>query len=301
MFPGTATLESLIDEVVHNLGGFTQLTDAMTTLNAAVAPGDTTLTVVDARSFSQGVAEIGTELLYITDVDVAANTLSLPAWGRGFRGTTAESHAAGERVTMSPAWPRATVAREINNVIRSLYPWLYAVKKATLTPESTEYAYPLPTDCVRVIDVKWRVPGTRRAWERIRHWDYDLAADVDDFPSGKAVELFSGEVPTASEVQVTYAAKPQPLAGLASAFTESGLDESVKDLVVVGTAARLAPYLDASRLPVQAAAADELDQPRQFGSAADLAREFRQTFNQRLLEEQKSLQDRYPLRMRRVR
>lgn len=301
-FPATATFNSLVDEVIHNLGGFTQAHDAMTSLTNAVTASDTTIVVKDASSFSRGVMEIDSELLFIEKVDLAANAITVAPWGRGFRGTTAAAHSANARVTMSPTWPRATVEREINNVIRGLYPWLYGVTTTTLTYDINQFAYGIPADVEKVLEVKVRVPGSQRNWERVRHWDYDMAADVTDFPTGKAVEILSAGIPDAAQVILVYAKRPTVLSAAGDVFsTVSGLQESAKDLVVLGACARLAPYMDAARLPAKSAAADELDQPRQLGTAVQLAREFRQQYTQRLLEEQKSLQERYPLRLRRVR
>lgn len=301
MFPTEATFDTLIDEVIHNLGGFTQVNDAMTTTQVSIGTTDTTITVADASSFSRGVAEVGTELIYLTDVDQGEKRLYVAPWGRGFRGTIAASWPDGTRITMSPAWPRASVGREINNVITGLYPYLYGVKTVTVQMEPNNYAYELPADCVRVLDVKWRVPGVRRDWVRVRHWDYDLSAPSADFPSGRSVEIYSDDVRNGSEVQITYAVRPTPLSDLADPFSDTGLDPAVKDVVVLGTVAKLAPYMDVSRLPMQAVEADEMDVPRQVGSAVGVAREFQRSFQQRLTEEQKALQDRYPIRYRRVR
>lgn len=301
-FPATATFDSLVNEVIHNLGGFTQAHDAMTSLSNAITTTDTTIAVKDASSFSRGVAEIGSELIYVEKVDLASNVITAAPWGRGFRGTTAAAHSANARVTMSPTWPRATVEREINNVIRGLYPWLYGVTTTTITYDINQFAYELPADVEKVLEVKIRVTGSQRHWDRSRHWDYDMAADTTDFPSGKAIEIYTGNVPDGAKIIVVYAKRPTALSASGDVFsTVSGLQESAKDLVVLGACARLAPYMDAARLPAKSASADELDQPRQLGTAVQLAREFRQQYTQRLLEEQKSLQERYPLRLRRVR
>lgn len=301
MFPEVATLESLTHEVIHNLSGLSSFTDARATLTTALTSDGTTITLDNLNGFSKGHVEIDYELIYITSTDSTSNQLLIPAWGRGYRGTVAAAHAQGAEVTMSPTWPRASVVREINAVIRSLYPTLFAVKTTSITYNLPQYAYGLPADAERVLEIRWRESGTTRDWIRARFWDTDLVADTVDFPTGRAFHIYHGEIADQAQVQVVYAARPATL-GAGQAFaTTTGLNESAKDLVVLGTCARLAPFMDVSRLAAQSVPADEMDQPRQLGSAVAIARDFRQQYLLRLAEEQKALHDRFPARYRRVR
>lgn len=301
-FPGTDTLESLIYEVQHNLLGFGQATDAMAALDVGVGVSDLSIKVNDAASFSRGIAEIGDELIFIKDVDVQSGTLVLQPFGRGFRGTGAQAHDAGEIVTMAPVWPRSSVAREINNVIRSLYPNLFAVRVDEFDYSVTQFAYELPATTEMVLEVRHRHPGSTRDWETSRHWDVRFSADSTDFPSGVAVEVYTGHITPGARVQVVYATRPTALTDLSDEFAETtGLPESAKDLILLGVAARLAPYMDASRIPVQSVEADELDAPRQMGTAVQVGREFQRSFEARLAEEKRALYNRYPARYRRTR
>ena len=82
-----------------------------------------------------------------------------------------------------------------------------------------------------------------------------------------------------------------------STFEDTGLDESVRELVTLGAVCRLIPSLDVARLSVKSVNADELDQPNQLGSAVSLARELRRDFRERLVEERAVLQGRFPGRV----
>lgn len=294
------TLADLIDEVIHNLSGFTQSTDAVATLTNPVGAGDLTISVDNASSFAAGIAEMGQELVYVKTPDAAASTLTITSWGRGYRGTTAAEHVSGTPITMSPRWPRATVAREINHSIVALYPYLYGVKKTTFTHNVTVEGYELPADCVRVLDVKTRpFSSPVGEWDRVREWDVDFAADATDFPSGKSIAIYSG-YPGAT-IQVVYAVKPTPLANPEDDFSLTGLPESAIELVVLGTTARLAPYMDPPRLTTQPAQAREMNELRQVGTAAEVARGFRRDYQTRLIEEKQALDNLYPARYRKVR
>ena len=57
-FPLTSTYSSLADEVIHNLQGFGQSSNAMATLESDVTTGDVTVSLDDATSFGRGVIEI---------------------------------------------------------------------------------------------------------------------------------------------------------------------------------------------------------------------------------------------------
>lgn len=299
-FAAAATYESLVDEVLHNLNGFTQSVDHVAALARDAAADDTTIYLDDANGFSRGLVQIDDELLFVKAVDNPSNALNIYAFGRGHQGTTAAAHTSGAMVTMAPLWPRATIAREVNSAIRALYPDLFAVRTTTFTSDAAQYAYDLPAATSRVLDVKWREPSTTRDWQKVRHISVDHNADATDFPSGKSIRL-GDNIPHAVEVRVTYAAVPDVLSASGDVFaTTTGLPESVKDLVVLGACYRLTPYMDASRLPVQSLEADEMDGPRQLGTASQVSQVFLRMYRTRLEEERRALSERYPPQYREV-
>lgn len=296
-----ATFGSIVDEVIHNLQGFSAKTDALATLNGAIDEAATQIGLDDTAGFSRGVVQVGEELLYVSRVDATSGQLVVPPWGRGFRGTTAAAHGDGEMVVMAPSWPRATVAGKVNEVIRELYPTLFAVKTITFTSSSTQISHPLPADALRVLDVRWKWTGAvPPQWERARAYEVLWGQSTDESPSGIVLDLFDS-MPDGSTVLVTYAAEPSLMTQPNDEFTATtGLGGSVASLVVLGTTVKLLPYLDAARLPVETVASDEADDRRAVGTASQTAQTFLRLYTLRLQEEQAALNARYPARYRRV-
>lgn len=291
------TFASLIDEVIVNLQGFGTNNDQVVTLVAPALGTDLTLSVDDTDSISKGLIEIDTEIVYVDHAD--NGTVYVPAWGRGFKGTFAAAHAAGSPVWISPTWPRATVAREINSTIRSLYPMIYGVATVEINASTTTWEYPLPSNCEKVLAVEWRY-NHPDSWNTVKAWEIKHSAYATDFPTGKAL-LVGDPLPGNASLHVTYAIMPQALALPENLFTLSGLPASCRDVVVLGTAARLIPWMDTARLPVDTVPSDALDQAKPVGNATSVAASIRQQYQLRLDQERRALLDRYPPRTHRTR
>jgi hypothetical protein len=157
VYGGTETLSQLVEEILSNLQGFTADSDMVTSLSADITAADTTIVVDDASGLSAGIIEIGEELVWVRSVDTTSNTVqTLPA-GRGWRGTQAVAHGAGELISVSPAVPRSAIVREINNTLRAIYPSLFAVATAEFAYDDyTKWAWDIPAEAVNVLDVRWR-------------------------------------------------------------------------------------------------------------------------------------------------
>lgn len=296
-YPSDDTLSSLIDEVTTSLQGFGTSNDQVVTLMGAMSNVDLTFSVDDTESVSRGIAEIDDEIIYISSVD--SGTVYVPPWGRGYKGTTASTHDLGTAVYVSPTWPRATVAREVNNTIKSLYPSLFAVGTDDLTATSNSYSYELPTECERVLAVEWRYTFPD-SWQTVKSWEVTHSSNTTDFPSGKAL-LVGDLVPSSAKIHVVYAKLPAALSTGTSLFTESGLPASARDVVVLGTAARLIPWQDVARLPVETVPSDALDTGQRVGLATQVAGSLRTQYQARLDQERRALLERYPTRTHKVR
>jgi hypothetical protein len=83
--------------------------------------------------------------------------------------------------------------------------------------------------------------------------------------------------------------------------TVSGLDDGVRDVIVLGTCAWMAQFIEAARVPSQTAAADAMGQSRQPGSGLTVARSLQQQYQARLAAEAASLATRFPPRKHFVR
>lgn len=289
------TFGDVIEETISNLQGYTAAPDQVTSVSAPVGATDTSITVDDATVLGRGLIEIGTELMWVQNVAAAGNTVTLLPRGRGWRGTTAVTHATGDTVVVSPAVPRFVIAREINNHIRGLYPDVYAVATTEFTYNNIlKVGWGIPAEAVAILDVRWK--DFRNNWQRIRRWEAENSANLVDFPTGRCVR-FTNVIPVGRTVQIVYAYTPTTLVNEADLFSSTGLSDGAKDLVVYGAMARVVPNLDVSRLAVQYAAAEEMGQARPHGGAITVAKYIKAVYQERLRQERTALNIKYPARI----
>lgn len=287
------TLEDLVQEVILHLNGYTTRSEQATYLKVAISNTETRIKVDDIEQVSRGMIEIGDELVRVESVDRSASVVVTLPKGRGWRGTVAAAHAADETVTMSPLVPRVAVKQAINDTIGAVYPTLFGIADTTFVADNANaVAWQVPALAEVILDVRYRDPLGR--WKRVRHWELENRGSIADFASGKSLRILG--VPTGLTVQVVYGTRPTRMTD-ASTFADTGLDESVRELIVLGTQARLIPSLDVARLSIRSINSDELDQPIQVGSAVSLGRELRKQFQERIAEERAILQSRYPGRI----
>ena len=100
---------------------------------------------------------------------------------------------------------------------------------------------------------------------------------------------------TATDV-ISAAVSPTGKAGL-TFTTQTGLPESCKDLIILGATYRLLSNLDPARASMISPQADETDAKRPYGSSQSITRQVYTLFTQRLNEEIRNQQDRYPIRI----
>jgi len=269
-------------------------------LTKDISPTDTVVMLDDVSNISRGIIEIGDELVWVQKIDVSTGTLTLLPKGRGWRGSAATGHTAGDTVTASPVLPRMIARRELANQVNALYPDLFAVKETTFTadnPNATDW--PLPDDAESVLDVRYK--DTWGNWQRVKQWEVEFSMDTTDFPTGAAVRVT--DLPFACTVQVLYGSKPAapPPGADATSLVEMGLTKGGKDILVNGALARLLPMMDVARLSVTSVSSDEMDQPNPLGSAVQIANHFRDERDKALLREQAALRKRFPARVHRTR
>jgi hypothetical protein len=291
----TVTFGDLIEEIVGNLQGYTAAPDQVTSASADIGATDLLIPVDDASVSGRGMIEIGNELMWVQSVNTITNTFTVLPRGRGWKGSTAQAHAHGDTVVVSPAVPRFSVSREINNLIISLYPDIYAMQTLEFTYNNIlKRGWALPATALAVLDVRWK--NFLGNWERIRSWETENGADLTDFPTGKNLRLRYG-VPIGRTIQVVYAVTPTQLVNETDLFTSSGLPDHAKDLIVLGTMARIIPNLDVARLSVENAPASELATTRPQGGAISIAKYFEAKYAQRLQSERSELNRLYPARI----
>ena len=128
-FPAGETLGNLVDDVLTVLQGHGVVTDQMCSTNGDITATSRTILLDDGDAISRGVLEVGDELVYVSSTTNGQATV--PAWGRGFKGTKAAAWPTGTKVTVSPVYPRATVRRAVRNAVYGLAPALFAVQSLT--------------------------------------------------------------------------------------------------------------------------------------------------------------------------
>lgn len=291
-----STFEQLTDSTLLYLYGFTTLQDQATYLTASVSASALSIPVADATAISRGVLEIDDELIWADTVDTTGLTATVPPYGRGFRSSTAASHASGTRVVSSPLFPRTLVKQAINQTITAVYPDLWGIGSASFTFNPAVSAYALPAGTKKVLAVSWQTVGPTREWMPVRNWRLDPNANTTAWPTGVTLNVYDSITPGRT-VQVTYAKQPSVLVNDSDDFsTVTGLPDSSEDVIRYGAAYRMVPFFDSPHLSGMSAEADFAANLRPVGASAQLGRSMLQTYQIRLAEEARRLQDLFPIR-----
>ena len=309
------TLLDMIDEVSMNLSGYTLQQDRATHITAAVAAtastiaAPITLSLASTDSVGKGVIEIDEELFWVDNYDRVGNTATIAPYGRAYLGTTLAAHAVDAKVTISPTFPRFTIKRAINDTINAVGSSIFAASTTTITSNAAVAAFRLPTtgatlDIRKILTIAYQTIGASKEWTPIRSYRFDGNANSTAFTSGQTVSIYD-VVPSGRTIQVVYAKDPSPFAELATLAltnaqefsTQTVLPDSCKDVVILGATYRLLSNLDPARASMVSPQADETDSKRPYGSSQSLTKQIYALFNQRLNEEIKNQQDKYPIRV----
>jgi hypothetical protein len=308
------TLTNMIDEVSMNLSGYTLTQDRSTYLKSAVtavassSASPTVLSLGSTDNVGKGIVQINEELLWIDTYDRVGNTATVAPYGRAYLGTTLAAHAVDDKVTISPTFPRFSIKRAINDTINAIGSSIFAASTTTITSNAAVAAFRLPTTVTldttadslkirNILAVAYQSIGASKEWIPIRTWRFDSNANTTAFTSGQTISIYD-VVPSGRTIQIVYAKDPEVFTTNAQDFsTQTGLPDSCKDLVILGATYRLLSNLDPARAAMVSAQADETDSKRPYGSSQSLTRQIYALYTQRLAEEIKSQQDKYPIRV----
>jgi hypothetical protein len=301
----TTTLTELINEVEINLAGYTLNQDRATYLRTTVTTTVSTSaspTVLDLGStdnVGKGIVEIEEELMWIDSFDRVTNTATVSPFGRGYLGTTAATHAKDLKVTISPTFPRYVIKKAINDTIRAAGSSIFAVKSTTFTFNAARTTYDFDNlNIQNILTIMWQSVGPSQEWIPVRRWSWDSAADVTAFGANSQTVTIGDAITPGRTVKVIYATDPEPFTTNAQDFsTQTGLPESCKDVIILGTAYRLLTYLDPARAAQVSPQADETDSKRPYGSSQSATKQLYALYTQRLNEETKRQQALYPIRV----
>jgi len=302
------TLLDMINEVSMNLSGYTLQQDRATHITADVAAtastiaAPITLSLASTDSVGKGIVEIDEELFWVDNYDRVGNTATIAPYGRAYIGTTLAAHTAGTKVTIAPTFPRFTIKRAINDTINAIGSSIFAAKTTTITSNSAVSAFRLPAtgttlNIRSILAAAYQALGASKEWIPLRNYRFDGNANSTAFTSGQTLSIYD-YIPSGRTVQVVYSTNPTSFSTNADIFTDTtGLPESCKDLVILGATYRLLSNLDPARASMVSPQADETDSKRPYGSSQSLTKQVYALFNQRLNEEIKKQQDKYPIRV----
>jgi hypothetical protein len=258
----------------------------------------TTMTVADAATLSKGLVEVGDELMWVESFDRATNVATIAPYGRGFRSTQKAPHNIGDRVTISPSFPKDVIRKQLNNSVSGVFPDLFGVFYTSFSFISSQNTYELPSEADEILQVTWQTTGPTQEWLPVRQYSINKNAYVGTFNTGKTISVYDGIVPGRT-VHVVYSRQPQELYLPSDDFeTVTNLPAYAKEPVVLGAAYRVAGYLDVSRLPGQSAEVDQVDQASPIGSGGTVTRALFQLYQQRLSVASKRQQEDFPIRIR---
>lgn len=282
------TFSDLVDDVLLTVEGYGLDQPRTAYLTTAATASDLTLYVDSTDNISEGVVEIGDELIYVRSVsdDFA---LTVAPDGRGYRGTTPATHTVDSRVTINPVTPKSLVKRKINETIVGLWPMVWGEATTTVTPSSVSIGFELPADVEEVVSVDHEVDDISKTWGPVRRWRFESSADTTDFSTGKALFVFQ-DTGLTDDIRVRYRKQPTELSGDADTLLTAGLRSSARAVVVAGAVWRLVSSMDMSRLTVNSVGPDMLDEQRPVGSATQIAGYLRRVYERELLDEQQRLQ-----------
>lgn len=285
------TLRDLIESVHLSLHSYTGVHEQTTWLTAAIDGDDLSLPLAGAEEVLRGVAEIEDELVYVHTTDGATATLA--PFGRGYRGSTATTHALNTAVTFDPVFPRVEIRRSILQAIEALHPTLYRVTNTNVAIEENTVGHDLPADCERVLRVEAKLPGdpTVDNWVQYARWDFDPNSAVTG--TGKVLNIYQG-LPVGTTLRVTFAGKFGTFASDAATFASVGLQESYADLLTFSVTSRMVRFLDPARLTLGSVENISRAQVIQAGDAGRLANQLFAMYQTRLAEERRRLLDLYP-------
>jgi len=302
------TLLDMIDEVSINLSGYTLQQDRATHITANVAAtastiaAPITLSLASTDSVGKGVVEIDEELFWVDNYDRVGNTATIAPYGRAYLGTTLAEHTAGTKVTIAPTFPRFVIKRAINDTISAIGSSIFAANKTTITSNLSTSAFRLPAtgnslNIRSILAVAYEAIGPSKEWIPVRNWRFDGNANSTAFTSEQTISIYD-MITSGRTIQVVYSTDPTPFTANTEVFaTQTGLPQSCKDLVVLGATYRLLSNLDPARASMVSPQADETDSKRPYGSSQSLTKQVYALFNQRLNEEIKSQQEKYPIRV----
>lgn len=292
------TVSEVLEEISSVLHAYTGVKEQMTYLTGELTSTDVSFPVHNSDRVSQGLAEVGDELVLVDDSQDGA--VSLFPFGRAQQGSTAQDWPTNTPVVDDPLFPKVAILRDLQQIIDQLHPELFAVSTTSITFSPATFAYELPADVDRVLSVSFDIPGPSGVWPKARTWRTIKNANTTAFPSGKAIEVFEAITP-GRQFHVVYAGPFGQIASTSDTLDGLGVPASVRDVLVYGVCYRMTQALEASRLHMYSIPQMARQEAVPAGAITNLSRQWYALFTQRKMEERKKLLDLNPLQIHRTR
>lgn len=290
-----ATLNQLTEQTLGEVNSYVKNQESVTVITSAATAGDLTMLVDDSTALSKGIVEINDELIYLKKVIAASGSIQVIGVsgnpiGRGWRGTTAASHATGSVVRNNPIFPRTQVKRAILETIKGMtFP---CVTYHSFTFDGSDYSYLMPDSLQDITGISWDLPDSTGVWQIIKNYRIDKNY-YDATTASIKTALILKEAPMPGRtVNVQYTKFPTIITD-DQELTVSGLPSSCEDVVRLGAMYRLLSTVDPGKVTATTVSADALDQPVAAGASTSTAKYIFQLYTVRLQEEISKQQDKF--------
>lgn len=286
------TLTDIVTEANDYLHSFSASQEDLVSLSAPVNDTDLLIQVDAALRVTRGSIQIDDELIWVSGESNGA--LTVPAFGRGFRGSIPTAHSIGSMVMIDPIFPRKNIELAVLQTQAEIFPEVYAVKTTSFTYSPAVSTYGLPSDCNRVLSVTSDQPGPTKEWFRINRWRLTADPNSAAFTTGKSLTLGEPGYP-GRNVQVVYTGPFGSLGDVGATLTSCGHQESHKDLLILGACWRMVQFVEPARLQLSSAEAQARGTLIPPGAASNVAKQVYALFQQRLASERAALNETHPL------
>lgn len=294
-----ATLGTLVESVIGDLRQFNTSPETTGTFvdwerNDALAIVGVQLADISSDLNNARIELATGEQVHVSSYAVTGATAICPPWFRAQNGTVAnDTVPANSRAVVNPIWPRYDVARKIVEGIQAISTDLFAVAETNLTTTATASNYELPADCLSILSVTLEDVGPTQQHRAIGTWSLDVKnSDSKVYLRVLPIGLSGWTLRVTYRKAVTV---PDP-ADLTVGWSTTGLPDSASDIPGLYAKAQLILSPEAARTQQASVEQGERSRALQGWSASASSRRYLEMYAQRLSDERRKLDVRFPVR-----